>query len=260
MRKILEKLSKGEMSVEEAERLLKIWAIEEIDKLVKLDIQRATRRKIPEIILGEGKSSETVVKTVSKMLKEGGLAIVTRTSEEQRKAIKNSIKGDFDLKISPKSGTVVVKKKGYEVERVGRIGIITAGTADIRVAEEARALVEALGCEVMTAYDVGVAGVHRLFTPLKEMIEKDVDALIVVAGMEGALPSLVVGLVDIPVIGVPTSSGYGMGGKGESALLSMLQSCPLGMTVVNIDNGVGAGAAAFLIASRINKARKQESG
>ncbi|MFQ6086114.1 MAG: nickel pincer cofactor biosynthesis protein LarB [Candidatus Bathyarchaeia archaeon] len=258
MRKILEKLYRHETTVDEAERLLKLWSIGEIEGIARLDVQRETRRKIPEIILGEGKDSATLTQIISRMLDERGLAIVSKASKEQIEAIKKWIKGDLDLKVSDASGTVVVKKSDYEIERIGKIGVITAGTADIPVAEEAKVTAEALGCGVITAYDVGVAGVHRLFAPLKEMIEEDVDAIIVVAGMEGALPSLVAGLVDVPVIGVPASSGYGLGGKGISALLSMLHSCPLGLTVVNIGNGVGAAASAVLIANKVHAARKSK--
>jgi len=115
-----------------------------------------------------------------------------------------------------------------------------------------------MGCEVITAYDVGVAGIHRLFPPLREMINEDVDAIVVVAGREGALASVVAGVVDVPVIGVPTSSGYGFGAKGVGALMAMLQACSLGIAVVNIDGGVPAGAIAALIANRIAKAKEPE--
>ncbi|MCS7384845.1 MAG: AIR carboxylase family protein, partial [archaeon GB-1867-097] len=122
---------------------------------------------------------------------------------------------------------------------------------------EARVVAEEMGCEVLTAYDVGVAGLHRLFSPLKEMISRDVDAIIVVAGREGALPSVVAGLVDAPVIAVPTSIGYGFGEKGISALMAMLQACSLGITVVNIDGGIPAGTVAALIANRVAKFRNR---
>jgi len=122
-------------------------------------------------------------------------------------------------------------------------------------------LLREMGCEVHAAYDVGVAGLHRLFDPLRELIgEHDVDALIVAAGMDGALPSVVAGLVDIPVVGLPTSVGYGLGGRGESAILSMLQTCSPGLAVVNIDNGIGAAAMAGLIALRAARARNKAAG
>lgn len=137
------------------------------------------------------------------------------------------------------------------------IGILAAGTSDVDVAEEARMVAETMGAAVTTAYDVGVAALHRLAQPLAAMVDAGVDALVVVAGMEGALPSVVGGLVASPVIAVPTSVGYGAGGGGLAALLGMLQSCSPGITVVNIDNGVGAGAAAGLIAVRAAAARSR---
>ena len=132
----------------------------------------------------------------------------------------------------------------------GCVGLLTAGTSDIPVAEEAALVITHMGCRVERGYDTGVAGVHRLLEPLTRMIESGADVLVVVAGMEGALPSVVAGLVDVPVIGVPTSTGYGLGGDGTAALYSILQSCSPGLVAVNIDNGVGAGAAAALIARR----------
>jgi NCAIR mutase (PurE)-related protein len=134
-----------------------------------------------------------------------------------------------------------------------RIGIIAAGTSDIGVAEEARLVAKAMDCQVIASYDVGIAGIHRIFPTLKEMVIQNVGAIVVVAGMEGALASVVASVVDIPVVGVPTSIGYGFGAKGIAALASMLQSCTLGLAVVNIDNGIGAGAYAASIAKRMIK-------
>lgn len=134
-----------------------------------------------------------------------------------------------------------------------KIGIITAGTSDISVGEEAKIIVEQGGCEAITSYDIGVAGIHRLFPQIAKMVELGVCAIIVCAGMEGALPSVVAGLVDVPVVGVPTSVGYGVGGEGKAALYAMLQSCAPGIAVVNIDNGFGAGVFALTIAKSMNK-------
>ena len=136
-------------------------------------------------------------------------------------------------------------------ENSKKIGIITAGTSDIPVAEEAKVIVEQGGCKAITSYDVGVAGIHRLFPQIAKMIEEGVCVIIVCAGMEGALPSVVAGLVDVPIIGVPTSVGYGIGGKGKAALYAMLQSCAPGLAVVNIDNGFGAGVFALTIAKNL---------
>jgi NCAIR mutase (PurE)-related protein len=157
------------------------------------------------------------------------------------------------IEIGKYSTTILVSQGNHhQTTRTGaKIGILTAGTSDIAVAEEARLAANAMGCDVIFTYDVGIAGIHRLFSPLEEMIKKNVDALVVVAGMEGALASIVSSIVDIPVIGVPTSIGYGFGSNGMGALASMLQSCTFGLAVVNIDNGIGAGAYAASIANRV---------
>jgi len=151
--------------------------------------------------------------------------------------------GTSDIPIGEEAKVIVEKK----------IGIITAGTSDIPIGEEAKVIVEEGGCKAITSYDIGVAGIHRLFPQIAKMIEEGVCAIIVCAGMEGALPSVVAGLVDVPVIGVPTSVGYGVGGKGKAALYAMLQSCAPGIAVVNIDNGFGAGVFALTIAKNINE-------
>jgi len=139
----------------------------------------------------------------------------------------------------------------------GRVGILTAGTSDIPIAMEAEAMVKEMGCETLAYYDVGVAGIHRLFRPLADLLKWDADVIIVVAGREGALPTVVAGIADVPVIGLPTSKSYGFGQKGLAALSAMLQSCSLGMSVVNIDSGVGAGAVAGMIANGAGRARAQ---
>ncbi len=137
----------------------------------------------------------------------------------------------------------------------GRIGLMTAGTADIAIAEEARIFATEMGCDVFWAYDVGIAGIHRTLEALDVLLKEDVDVIIVVAGMDAVLPITVRGLVDLPVIGVPTSVGYGIGEKGMAPLMTMLQSCSPGLTVVNIDNGFGAASFAALSASRVAKYR-----
>ena len=145
---------------------------------------------------------------------------------------------------------IIVVDRCKERPQLGqKIGVLTAGTSDIPVAEEAAITAEVMGCSVIRGYDVGVAGIHRLLEPLKDMIQQDVACVIVVAGMEGALPSVVAGMVGVPVIGVPTSIGYGLGAGGIGALTTMLQSCSPGLVVVNIDNGFNAGATAALIAA-----------
>jgi len=256
LREILEKLAKGLISIDEAEKLLRTQAIGTVSDFAKLDISREIRKGIPEIILAERKNPEDLSKIALKML-EKGRAIVSRADKDQIGALRKAVPTDSTLWADEKTGMVVIKKRSFRVQKTGsKIGILAAGTADIPTAEEARVVAEEMGCEVLTSYDVGVAGIHRLFPPLKEMIEKDVDVIVVVAGMEGALPSVVSGLVDVPVIGVPTSVGYGFGEKGVAALMAMLQACSLGLAVVNIDGGVAAGVMAVLIANRASKSRK----
>jgi len=220
-----------------------------------LDIRREFRAGVPEVVLGEGKTPAQVMKIISACLESKGRAIVARASEEQLEAIEEAFGERCELELNREAGIILARRQGVERPRMGRkIGIMTGGTADIAVAEEARVVAEEMGCEVVTAYDVGIAGFHRHIEPLGRMLREGVDAIVVVAGMEGALPSVIASLVDVPVIGVPTSVGYGLGGKGVGALTTMLQSCSPGLCVVNIDNGVGAGAIAALIARQVAKA------
>ena len=256
-REILEKVAKGSISIDEAERNLKILAIDEIDNLARLDTNRELRKGIPEIILAEGKKPEGLFEIAMKMLSKKDRVIVSRADKTQMEYIKKAASSDSVLQVNEDIGMIIIKKPYFEVQRTGgRVGILTAGTSDVAAAEEAKVVAQEMGCEVVTAYDVGVAGIHRLLPSLRGMIEKDVDVIIAVAGREGALPSVVSGLVDLPVIAVPTSVGYGFGEKGVSALMAMLQACSLGMAVVNIDGGVAAGALAVLIANRAAKFRE----
>ncbi len=255
---ILEQVSKGNLKVEEAERILRALAIEEVGELAKIDIGRDIRKSIPEVILAEGKNSQDIIKISLKMLESEGRAIISRIKKEDIDAIKRAVPKNVRVDIYEPARIVILKSNNFPQEKTGgKIGILTAGTCDIPIAEEAKVIAEEMGCDVFVAYDVGVAGIHRLIPPLKRMIEEDVDVIIVIAGREGALPTVVAGLVDVPVIAVPTSSGYGLGGKGIGALMAMLQSCSLGLAVVNIDGGVAAGAVAALIANRVAKFKKK---
>ena len=255
MKDVLEALSNNEISVKEAEEQLKVRFFE-VDEFAKLDIHRASRAGIPEVILAEGKEPEDVVILAKKFLEKSGRAIVTRGRDEDFVNFK-----DFKchVEMNRRGRTIVLKnKKSHRRGYVGKVGLLAAGTSDVPVAEESRVIMEEFGCEVIRDYDVGVAGIHRLFPSIKKMKEGDVDVVVVVAGMEGALPSVVKSLVDVPVIGVPTSVGYGFGGKGVSALMGMLQSCSPGIAVVNIDNGFGAASIAYLICSRIDYVKGKE--
>jgi hypothetical protein len=254
MRDILRKLMDSEISIEEAERLLKLSSISEIAELAKLDTSREIRKGFPEIILAEGKKPEDVAEISHRMLEQSGRVIVSRLDQDHLEAIKSRITDEANLEWNERARMVILKKPGFQVEENrGRVGVLTAGTSDIPVAEEVKVVAQEMGCTVYSAYDAGVAGIHRLFPPVMEMIEKDVDIIVVIAGREGALPTVVSGLVDIPIIGVPTSIGYGYGGEGISALMSMLQACSLGIAVVNIDSGVAAGSIAALIARRAQR-------
>jgi hypothetical protein len=179
--------------------------------------------------------------------------MITKLDNDKYNAIKEKLTILKGFKIDYHEKAKILLVKNHEIKKEVKVGVITAGTSDIPIAEEARITAEEMGCEVLNAYDVGVAGIHRLFSNVRIMIEEDVKVLIVVAGMEGALPSVVAGLVDIPVIGVPTSVGYGVGKGGYAALYAMLQSCAPGIAVVNIDNGFGAGVFATKIAKQFKK-------
>lgn len=221
----------------------------------RIDINRESRKGVPEVILAEGKRQSHVLEIAQTFVNRSGRALISRVDADLLGLIQSQFAG-HTVEVHENSRMVVVRRAGQQRPRTGgHVGIITAGTSDVPVAEEAAIIAAEMGCEVLTAYDVGVAGIHRLFQPLREMLRESVDAIVVAAGMDGALPSVVAGLVDVPVIGVPTSVGYGLGGRGVAALMSMLQTCSPGLVVVNIDNGIGAGATAALIANRMARAR-----
>ncbi|MFX1274830.1 MAG: nickel pincer cofactor biosynthesis protein LarB [Promethearchaeota archaeon] len=253
---ILKKLIENEITIEQAEKLLKANMIEEVGELAKLDIFRRTRTGVPEVIYAQNKTPDVLIKIINSFLENNEYAIISRYREEHEdiilKVYDNNNK--YDIEKNELAKIILVKKKSFKFEKKdGVVGIITAGSSDIPVAEEAREILKIMGCEVISSYDVGIAGMHRIFKPLSLMIQKGVNVLIVCAGMEGTLPGVVAALVDIPVIGVPISSGYGLGASGEGALITMLQSCSPGLLVVNIDNGFGAAASAAIIANKMNK-------
>ena len=220
------------------------------------DLNRESRKGVPEVIYAGPKTPEQVLRIAASFVEARGRAIVSRATPEVQALLRERF-ADQLVEVSEISGMVVVRRPGQEVRRTGgKVAVITAGTSDLPVSEQAVIVAREMGCDVLTVTDVGVAGLHRLIAPLNEVLSAGVDVIVVAAGMDGALPSVVSGIVDVPVIGLPTSTGYGMGGNGVAALLSMLQTCAPGLTVVNIDNGVGAGATAGLIANRAAMARK----
>jgi len=265
LRGILDAVAAGTLGVDEALAALPLLQVEHLGDFARLDVGRALRKGVPEVVYAPGKSDVVLAAITNTFVKEVGLALVSRLTAERAPALEAAVRAAEVQARTSSTETDVQISMAYDVEAGifeviapwyvgpssgGVVGLLTAGTSDIPLAEEVALVARHMGCVVHRAYDVGVAGVHRLIEPLATMIRADVDVYVVVAGMEGALPSVVAGLVDAPVIGVPAPTGYGLGGDGTAALYSMLQSCSPGMLAVNIGNGVGAGAAAGLIARR----------
>lgn len=245
-KKILEQFKNNEISLEAALLELKKQPFEDIG-YAKVDLHRKIRQGAAEVIYGEGKTPEQIAGICKTMLANGQETIlITRLSKDAAKVVSH----DIEMTYHPQAKIGIVGTLP-KPDGIGKIVIATGGTSDLPVAEEAALTAEVLGNEVVRLYDVGVAGVHRLLSHLELLM--DASVVIAVAGMEGALASVVGGLVDCPVIAVPTSVGYGASFGGVSALLSMLNSCASGVSVVNIDNGFGAGFSA----SRINHMEKK---
>ena len=248
---IFQSLQDGKISPSKAKKLLSLYSIEKIDNIAQIDTGRRNRKGIPEVILAERKELPDLKKIIKKTLTKNNEVLISRIKQKDyTKILEFAKKNKYKIK-NGKNTTALLIYKNKIKKLGGKIGIIAAGTSDIGVGEEAKLVCESMNCDCICSYDVGIAGLHRIFPVLKQFIESEVDVIIVVAGMEGALASIVSSIADVPVIGVPTSIGYGYGEKGVAALASMLQSCSLGLTVVNIDNGVGAGAAAANIANKI---------
>ncbi len=240
IKKLLEEVQQGRVNIEEATDKLSHLPFEDLT-FARVDHQRELRVGFPEVILGQGKTAGQICKIAERILAHSHNLLVSRTSEE---VFHQVLKIAPDAEFSKEARMISVLRDRTE-RGAGRIAVISAGTSDIPVAEEAVITATAMGNQVTRIYDVGVAGIHRLFGARQEFAAARV--IIVVAGMEGALPSVVGGLVAVPVIAVPTSIGYGASFGGVAALLGMLNSCASNVTVVNIDNGFGAGFVASLI-------------
>lgn len=249
IKELLEKVKDGDLAVDDAYGQLRDLPFKDIG-FANVDNHRAVRTGFPEVVFCQGKTPRQIAQIMAELVKNGGNIMGTRASEEDYRAVKELIDG---AEYHETARIIAVRDTGSSGEETAEqkrsVAVITAGTADIPVAEEAAVTAEMLGNRVDRIYDVGVAGIHRLFDKLDRI--RAADVVIVIAGMEGALASVVGGLVDVPVIAVPTSIGYGANLGGLSALLSMLNSCANGVGVVNIDNGFGA---AYL-ASVINRKR-----
>jgi len=248
LRIILEELSQGRTSVPEALEQLKLYPYESIDTFANLDHHRALRTGFPEVIYAEGKTPEQVAEIFQRLAEHGPQVLATRVSAEMYAQLQEKL----PEAVYHPAGRVLTLDRQPERPRADGIVVVTAGTADIPVAEEAAITAELMGNRVCRIFDVGVAGLHRLLHRLPDL--QAARVVVVVAGMEGALPSVVGGLVAAPVIAVPTSVGYGASFGGVAALLGMLNSCASGVAVVNIDNGFGAGT----LAAKINRLAAQE--
>ena len=238
--KLLDQFRAGKISRAKALAALGAEPITDLG-FAQVDQHRALRQGFPEVIFGAGKTPIQVVKIAGEILKQSDRVLITRVTDGHAKALKKK----FKKAVHHESARCVVIEKKKTKPKGGTIAILSAGTSDQPVAEEAAITAETMGNKVQRLYDVGVAGLHRLLSRTEDFREANV--IIVVAGMEGALPSVVAGLVDKPVIAVPTSIGYGASFEGVAALLGMLNSCGSGVTVVNIDNGFGAAYAASQI-------------
>lgn len=240
-REILEKVKTGDMSVSDAEQFFRREPFEDLG-YAKLDMHRKIRSGFAEVIYCSGKSDEHLLRIFERLYKEDGEVLGTRASLEQYAVVKNAFP---QVEYDPVSRILKIEKKDKVLQ--GKIAVCTAGTADIPVAEEAAQTAEYFGSNVERVYDVGVSGIHRLLSRIE--VIQSANCVVAVAGMEGALASVLGGLVERPVIAVPTSIGYGASLNGLSALLTMINSCANGIAVVNIDNGFGAG----YMATQINR-------
>ena len=239
--RLLESVAAGSVTPDEAALQLKLEPFHEVGGYARVDFHRGIRQGVPEVIYGEGKTKEHILGIARTMLENGqSTVLITRLSQEKA----DYIARELPIEYNELARTGLLGKMP-EPSGMGKILVATGGTSDIPVAEEAAVTAEALGNEVQRLYDVGVSGIHRLLGNMEYVMSARVT--IAVAGMEGALPSVIGGLADCPVIAVPTSIGYGASLGGIAALLSMLNSCASGVSVVNIDNGFGAGYLASMI-------------
>lgn len=250
LKRLLDQVASGAISAGEAAQALETRPFVETGGFATVDLQRRSRCGFPEVVFGQGKTTAQIEAILQTLLENGQGGLVTRIDEATGQRLKTVF---FDGQYNATARTFRIPGPEAEGPKVGRVVVITAGTSDLPVAEEARVTAEAWNCEVSLLVDVGVAGIHRFLSQLDRI--QEADALVVVAGMEGALPSVVGGLSACPVIAVPTSVGYGAHFHGLAALLGMLNSCASNIAVVNIDAGFNGGHIAGLIARRAGLAR-----
>lgn len=247
---VLESLRRGRMDTKTARSLISLGTIESVGDFARIDVSRQERTGTPEVIFAQTKTLAETRAIAKKILAKSGVVLISRVCTKDRAKLVATLRSQ-GAKISlARRSTAILARTKRRARIAGRVGIMAAGTSDIGIAEEARLMCESMDCECVTAYDVGIAALVRVFPALEEMVKAKVSAIVVVAGMEGALATVISSLTDVPVIGVPSSVGYGYARRGLAALASMLQSCSPGLAVVNIDNGIGGGAAAARIARR----------
>ena len=240
MKEILDKYKSGLINDAEAKEMIMKLFYERGEEFM-LDMHRQERLGFPEVVLAEGKSTEQVLDIVERMLSSSSPVLISNVSETQT----SSIETKFATFPVQKAGRMIAVGKMPEDKNLGTVGVITAGTSDIPFARECLLILQATGAKTIAFYDAGVAGIHRPYISLNDV--KDAQVLIILAGMEGALPTLIASVTDRPVIAVPTPVGYGIGGGGIGAMISMLQTCAPGVVTVNIGNTIGASAAAIRI-------------
>lgn len=256
LEKILAAVADGALSAREAAGRLRTGEVRYLDGFAILDPGRAARKGVPEVVYAPGKTPEQAASICAAILESADRVIISCPTLDQERLLRESLP---DVPVRS-AGRALVIGPGEPAPTGGRVVAISAGTSDLPVLEEAVAVTREMGVATKSFHDAGVAGIHRLAEPLEQLRAFDPDCVIVAAGMEGALPTVISGLVPVPVIGLPTSTGYGLGGDGTAAILGMLQSCSPGLSVVNVDNGVGAGATAALIANRAARYRAGEPG
>jgi NCAIR mutase (PurE)-related protein len=234
-------------------------SINHLASFATIDLFRQQRTGMPEIIYAASKTTAQTIAIAEHILSHHRRVLVSRATAEMVPALLAHF-ANYQITRGTADRIITIASPDSQVVAIqAQVGIIAAGTSDLPAADEAATVCYELGCQVHRVTDVGVAGIHRLFEPLRQLLLVPVDVIIVAAGMDGALPAVVTGLVDVPVIGLPTAVGYGYGAAGEAALGTMLQSCAPGISVVNIDNGIGAGAVAARIARLAHQARTKET-
>lgn len=255
IKNLIEKAKNGELSIEEAEEMI-VRTLYDHGEDFLLDLHRHNRTGFPEVVYARGKSARQVEEIVGKFLEKTKQVFISLADEQTLEDLKKA----FPTARTAQAGSLVVLKSAdMELHReTGIVGIITAGTADTPFAKECALLLEEIGTEVIKAFDFGVSGLHRPFLGIQKT--KDADVLVVFAGMDGILPTMIASLTDKPVIAVPTPVGYGLGGEGDTALRTMLQSCVPGLLVLNIGNSVGAAAAAVRILRAVRRRSNGKAG